>query len=92
MKALRHRLRRQILRALHAAKEARSPRELADALGCKRSNVSYHVGILQELHVVALTDEVPRGGTTERFYASTVSEDGGLCLVLIATERSDEGR
>ncbi len=92
VRALRHPVRRRILRRLHAAGEARSPRELADSLGCELGEVAHHVAILEEVNAVALTDVTAREGATEHFYASTLEGDGGFCLVLIATQRHDEGR
>jgi DNA-binding transcriptional ArsR family regulator len=92
VQALVHPVRREILRALHEAGEALSPRELSLALGCALPIVSHHVGLLAESSVLALTDVVPARGSTEAFYASTVGDDGGLLLLLIATRRSDRGR
>ncbi len=89
VQALVHPLRREILRALHEAEEARSPRELSLALDCPLSSVSYHVGLLAESNVLVRTHA---RDSTEHYYASTVGDDGGLLLVLIATQRSDRGQ
>ncbi len=89
--ALVHPLRREILRTLHEAEEARSPRELALVLGYPLSDVGHHVGVLADSNVLALTDVVTARGSTERFYASTVDDDGWLQLVLIATRGRDRG-
>ncbi|HEX5928376.1 MAG TPA: helix-turn-helix domain-containing protein [Solirubrobacterales bacterium] len=90
--ALRHPLRRGILRRLHEVGEARSPRELAAMLDCGVSEVTHHVAVLYAVKALALTDTVSDRGGVEHFYASTVEHDGGIGLVLIGTERSDEGR
>jgi len=92
MTALRHPVRRRILRRLHTAGEAQSPRELADLLGCDLAEIARHVAILEEVNAVGLTDVIAHRGATEHFYASTVEGDGGFCLVLIATQWHDEGQ
>jgi DNA-binding transcriptional ArsR family regulator len=90
--ALVHPLRREILRMLHEAGEARSPRELARALGWGLADLSHHVGVLADTNVLALTDTITASGSTEHFYASAVEDDGGLQLVLIATQGRDRGQ
>jgi DNA-binding transcriptional ArsR family regulator len=89
--AVVHPLRREILRTLHEAEEARSPRELALALDCGLSSASYHVRVLADTHILALTDAMSARGSTEHFYASAVEDDGWLQLVLIATQGRDRG-
>jgi DNA-binding transcriptional ArsR family regulator len=69
--ALRHPLRRRILREL-ANGEARSPRELAAALRRPLSNVSYHVRVLTERGATILVGTEPSRGSVEHFYRSTV--------------------
>jgi DNA-binding transcriptional ArsR family regulator len=69
--ALRHPLRRRILREL-ADGESRSPRELAAALRQPLGNVSYHVRVLAERSAVALVATRPSRGSVEHFYRSTV--------------------
>jgi DNA-binding transcriptional ArsR family regulator len=91
IRALGHPIRREILRCLHAAGEARSPRELALTLGHDLQNLSYHIRVLKAVDAVALTDVFPKAGSMEHFYVSTVEENGGLRLVLAATARHDEG-
>jgi DNA-binding transcriptional ArsR family regulator len=92
VQALVHPLRREILRVLHEAGEARSPRELTLALGCALPDVSYHVAVLADINVLILTDAGTAGGSTEHYYASAVGDDGGLLLLLIATQGRDRGR
>lgn len=89
VKAVAHPVRRRVLRALHDASEARSPRELSNALGVHLSTVSYHVRILREVHALALTDVIPVRGTVESFYVSVVDGDGWLLSVLDDSRRQD---
>ncbi len=69
--ALRHPLRRRILREL-ADGEAHSPRELAAALRRPLSNVSYHVRVLTERGATILVGTEPSRGSVEHFYRSAV--------------------
>jgi DNA-binding transcriptional ArsR family regulator len=69
--ALRHPLRRRILRAMADGK-AISPRELATALRWPLSNVSYHVRVLVDKSAVTLVETKPSGGSVQHFYRSTV--------------------
>lgn len=89
VKALAHPVRRRVLRALHDAGEARSPRELSDALGLHLSTVSYHVRALRDVHALALTDAIPVRGTVESFYVSVVGGDGWPLSVLVSSRRQD---
>jgi DNA-binding transcriptional ArsR family regulator len=82
--------RRRILRALHAAGEARSPNELSKAGGTSLGDVTYHVKVLTECGVVALTDTQPRRGAVEHFYASTVTDNKLVVGLLEATRKDDE--
>jgi DNA-binding transcriptional ArsR family regulator len=69
--ALRHPLRRTILRAMADGKPV-SPRELSAALGQPLSNVSYHVRVLAERHAVTLVRTKPARGSIQHFYRSAV--------------------
>jgi DNA-binding transcriptional ArsR family regulator len=66
VKALAHPLRIHILRILED--RTASPRELADELGAKLPNVSYHVRFLERLGVLELVDTQPRRGALEHYY------------------------
>jgi DNA-binding transcriptional ArsR family regulator len=85
VKALAHPVRRRVLRALHDAGEARSPRELSDGLGVHLSTVSYHVRILRDVHALALTDSIP----VRSFYVSVLDGDGWPLSVLDSSRRQD---
>jgi DNA-binding transcriptional ArsR family regulator len=65
--ALRHPLRRRILRAM-ADRTPISPRELADALEEPLSSVSYHVRVLAENGVVKEVRRRQVRGATQHFY------------------------
>jgi DNA-binding transcriptional ArsR family regulator len=82
--------RRRILRALHTAGEAQSPNELSRAIDTSLGHVTYHVKVLTECGVVALTDTQPRRGAVEHFYASTVANDELVVKLLEATREDDE--
>ena len=69
--ALRHPLRREILR-LMAAEEAISPRQLSQLLEQPLSNVSYHVRVLADCNAVTLVHTIPVRGSMQHFYRSAV--------------------
>lgn len=82
--------RRRILRTLHVAGEARSPKELARAFSVPLGNTSYHVGILRKCRAIALTDTRLRRGAVEHFYASTVGDNELILQLLELTKADDE--
>jgi DNA-binding transcriptional ArsR family regulator len=69
--ALRHPLRRRILRLMADGKK-RSPRELAAVLRTPLSNVSYHVRVLAETSALTLVETRPSRGSVQHFYRSAV--------------------
>ena len=69
--ALRHPLRRRILR-LMADGEVASPRELSVALRQPLSNVSYHVRVLAERGAVTLVGTTPTHGSVQHFYCTAL--------------------
>ena len=69
--ALRHPLRRRILREMADGKK-RSPRELAAVLRTPLSNVSYHVRVLAGKSAVTLVETKPSHGSVQHFYRSAV--------------------
>ena len=69
--ALRHPLRRQILRTMADGK-AISPRELSNSLRKPLSNVSYHVRVLADCAAVTLVETKPSRGSVQHFYRSAV--------------------
>ncbi len=69
--ALRHPLRRDILRAM-GDEEAVSPREIATALQQPLSNVSYHVRVLADCAAVSLVNTKPVRGSMQHFYCVAI--------------------
>jgi len=85
LSALRHPLRRRILRAM-AGKQAISPRELSTILRQPLSNVSYHVRVLAECSAVALVRTKDVRGSLQHFYRSTVKERWALEVLRLDKE------
>jgi len=71
LRALRHPLRRRILRRL-ADGETASPRQLSADLRQPLSKVSYHVRVLADSGAVKLVKARPARGSVEHFYRRTV--------------------
>jgi DNA-binding transcriptional ArsR family regulator len=69
--ALRHPLRRQILREM-SGERVISPVELSEALGKPLSNVSYHVRVLADCAAVILVGVKSVKGSMQHFYCSAV--------------------
>ncbi|HVX33763.1 MAG TPA: helix-turn-helix domain-containing protein [Solirubrobacterales bacterium] len=78
--ALRHPLRREILRAM-ADTDPISPRQVADMLREPLSNVSYHVRVLADCGAVALVETTPVRGSMQHFYSPTVDEPWALAVL-----------
>ena len=78
--ALRHPLRRQILRAMVESNPI-SPRQVSDVLHEPLSNVSYHVRVLAECGAVALVDTTPVRGSMQHFYSPTIDEPWALAVL-----------
>lgn len=78
LQVLQQERRRQILRVIHDAGEARSQKEVLAVLKKKYiSHVSHHFKMMQEAGVLVLTDmrHGRTGGGPERFYESAVKTD-----------------
>jgi DNA-binding transcriptional ArsR family regulator len=69
--ALRHPLRREILRAM-ANEKAISPREVASAIHHPLSNVSYHVRVLADCAAVSLVGTKAVRGSMQHFYCIAI--------------------
>jgi DNA-binding transcriptional ArsR family regulator len=67
--ALRHPLRRKILRAMDGS-DAISPTEVATTISEPLTNVSYHVRVLAECAAVTLVKTKPVRGSMQHFYRS----------------------
>lgn len=75
--ALRHPLRRSILRKMLATKQI-SPRQLATELKEPLSNVSYHVRVLAEIEAATLVDRKPVRGSVQHFYSASITTPWAL--------------
>lgn len=83
--ALGHPLRAELL-TLFDQGEA-SPKELADRLGEKLGNVSYHVRILARLGLIELVRETPRRGAVEHHYKAVPRPETVLNAKLALDDR-----
>jgi len=83
--ALRHPLRRQILRAM-VEQDPTSPRQISDKLREPLSNVSYHVRVLADCGAVTLVDTTPVRGSMQHFYSPTIDEPWALTVLGISEE------
>jgi DNA-binding transcriptional ArsR family regulator len=92
VRALGHPLRRRILRALHAAGDARSPRQLGEAFGLPVARLTYHFAVLSEADAVALASRRRVGGSVEHLYVSQLAEDASAVNLLASTEEEDGAR
>jgi DNA-binding transcriptional ArsR family regulator len=78
--ALRHPLRRQILRKM-AEQDPISPRQISDELREPLSNVSYHVRVLADCGAVTLVDTAPVRGSMQHFYSPAIEEPWALAVL-----------
>ena len=83
--ALRHPLRRQILRAM-AAEDPISPRQISDVLREPLSNVSYHVRVLADCGAVTLVDTAPVRGSMQHFYSNAIDEPWALAVLGLSED------
>jgi DNA-binding transcriptional ArsR family regulator len=83
--ALRHPLRRQILRTM-AAQNPISPRQISDELRQPLSNVSYHVRVLADCGVVTLVDTAPVRGSMQHFYSTAIEEPWALAVLGLSAD------
>src|SRR3712207_5142385 len=69
-KALSHPMRARILVILN--ERVASPNEIAEMIGERLPNVSYHVRALQDLGCIELVDTAQRRGAIEHYYRAVV--------------------
>jgi DNA-binding transcriptional ArsR family regulator len=86
--ALRHPLRRQILRAM-AEQDPISPRQISDELRQPLSNVSYHVRVLADCGAVTLVDTAPVRGSMQHFYSPAIEEPWALAVLGLSEDGED---
>jgi DNA-binding transcriptional ArsR family regulator len=89
IKTLNHRLRRDILRVLHASEGPQSPVRIAKKLDEPLSNVSYHAKMLLLRRGTALVRTRRVRGAVEHFYASRVADNQAVRALLEETRRPD---
>jgi DNA-binding transcriptional ArsR family regulator len=89
--ALRHPLRRRILRELAIEEDPLSPRELADTLHAPLTNVAYHVRVLADCAAVVLVRTQPAGGSMQHFYSSAVEAPWARQILGLDENENDEG-
>ena len=83
--ALRHPLRRQILRTMVEG-DPISPRQISDELREPLSNVSYHVRVLADCGAVTLVDTTPVRGSMQHFYSPTIDEPWALAVLGLSED------
>jgi DNA-binding transcriptional ArsR family regulator len=88
--ALRHPLRRKILR-LMSREEAISPRDLALLLEQPLSNVSYHVRVLADCDAVALVHTIPVRGSMQHFYRTAIEAPWALQILGLGETGGGKG-
>jgi DNA-binding transcriptional ArsR family regulator len=84
--ALRHPLRRQILRTM-AVQDPISPRQISHELREPLSNVSYHVRVLADTGAVVLVDTAPVRGSMQHFYSPAIEEPWALAVLGLSEDR-----
>ncbi|HWW67800.1 MAG TPA: helix-turn-helix domain-containing protein [Solirubrobacterales bacterium] len=89
--ALRHPLRRQILRAMAGDTRPLSPRELASSLAQPLSNVSYHVRVLADCSVLELVGTRQVRGSMQHFYRSLLEAEWALFALGIGVGAAANG-
>jgi DNA-binding transcriptional ArsR family regulator len=88
--ALRHPLRRQILREIGEEEEI-SPREISERLDEPLSNVSYHVRVLADCAAVTLVRTRPVRGSMQHFYRGEIDAPWARQVLGLGDgEKSDE--
>lgn len=88
--ALRHPLRRRILREMADGKPI-SPRELSLRLRQPLSNVSYHVRVLAECEAATLVETKPVRGSVQHVYRSKVEAPWAREMLELEDKESDDG-
>jgi helix-turn-helix protein len=87
--ALRHPVRRDILRRYHACGCERSAATLASEMGTDLATTSYHVHVLTEGGCLVLSQTIPRRGTHEHLYKSAVEDHSVVKIILNETATTD---
>lgn len=92
MIALRHPMRREILRAM-AGEPRLSPRQISDRLEEPLSKISYHVRVLREHGAIKLVEQAQVRGSVQHFYRMEVDEPWALAMLGLTKGTADtDGR
>jgi DNA-binding transcriptional ArsR family regulator len=86
--ALRHPMRREILRLIADEKPA-SPREIADALDQQLSGVAYHVRVLADCEAIVLTGTKAVRGSMQHFYCYAITAP--WAEEVLGLDKKDDG-
>ena len=92
LEQVRHPVRREILRLLHASDEPKSATEMAENF-CNPygvENVSYHVRVLTRGELVLPVGERPVRGASEKFVVSNVENHAQILSILADTAEADD--
>jgi hypothetical protein len=87
--ALRHPMRREILRRLHACGGQRDVAGLAEELDTELPRASYHVRVLETKGCLRLAKVTRHGGATKRRYESAVEGNAAVEVILNETKEDD---
>jgi DNA-binding transcriptional ArsR family regulator len=86
VRSLDHRLRREIMRLLHASKAPLGTCEIADGLGEGLGRTCHHVQVLRRRGLVAL---VGTAGDGEAFYVSRIKDQSAVTIFLEQANKTD---
>lgn len=89
--ALRHPLRREILRLMSDGREI-SPKELAEELGETLASVAYHVRVLTECGALKPTRKRKVRGATQHFYSWSLEAEWARAMLEADGEESSGGK
>jgi DNA-binding transcriptional ArsR family regulator len=89
--ALRHPLRRSILKTMLDDGDPISPRQLAEKMEEPLSNTSYHVRVLAGCGAVNLVDQAPVRGSMQHFYSVEIEEPWALRVLGVPEEDEENG-
>jgi DNA-binding transcriptional ArsR family regulator len=90
LEALRHPLRRQILRELHDSDVAISPAQFAGIFSdWEISAVAFHFRVLEKMRIVRCKETKRVRGSTEHLFVSQVKKNQLVSAILKETEKVD---
>jgi DNA-binding transcriptional ArsR family regulator len=90
-RALRHEIRRRLLRTLNQYRVPWVAHELATTLpGCNISTINYHALVLEECGAITVSYLELQNGRIVRAYSTNVADDAEVTSTLEATSRQDE--